>query len=193
MRRMEIESSERRTCMTINACDLLGSARTDCGEIDRHPFELNAVQAIELRSGERIKISEMHQFHTYGGMLCGFPSRVHADWHMEQALGRAKRQFPNIDIERAVIFPPEVFSGTTVKKVYPEMARRLGLSSDIEEQRIEWEMLPKITTVAQLQMTTSLDSVLAIWWQREIGYPDSKVLAQISNLSWIDHVVENDP
>lgn len=179
--------------MTINAFDLLGSDRVNCGEVNRHPFELCVEQTIELRTGESVKIGEMNQFHTYGGMLCGFPSRMHADWHMEQALGRAKRLFPNIDIQRAVIFPPEVYFGTTLKKVYPEMAKRLGLGVDVKEQRIEWEMLPKITTVALLQMTTSFDSVLAVWWQKELGYPDAQEVEKIKKLAWDEHVVENDP
>jgi hypothetical protein len=180
--------------MAIDVPDLLSrSERIDCGEIRRHPFDLWTAQTIELDCGVSIKIADMHQFHTYSGTLCGFPRREFVDGHIEEAVQVARRIFPRLDIHRLAIFPPVISFGTTIKQVSAEMVRRLGLSTDIKEQRIAWEMLPKITTVAVLQMTTSFDSVLAIWWQGEVGYPDARVLEQIRKLPWADHVVENDP
>jgi hypothetical protein len=180
--------------MAIDVPDLLSrSERIDCGEIRRHPFDLWTEQTIELDCGVSIKIADMHQFHTYGGMLCGFPRKDRTDPHIEQAIRVANRVFPNLEIHRAAILPPVISFGVTIKKVSPEMTKRLGLGADVQEQRVVWEMLPKITTVAVLQMTTSFDSVLAIWWQSEVGYPDARVLEQIRKLPWADHVVENDP
>lgn len=180
--------------MDIDVPDLLSrSERIDCGEIRRHPFELWTEQTIELDCGVSIKIADMHQFHTYGGTLCGFPRREFVDGHIEEAVQVARRTFPHLDIDRLAIIPPAISFGATIKQVSPEMAKRLGLGADMKEQRIAWEMLPKIATVSVLQMTTSFDSVLAIWWQGEVGYPDARVLEQIRKLPWADHVVENDP
>lgn len=180
--------------MAMQPADLLGrSERVDCGEIHRHPFELYAEQTIELDCGISVKIADMYQFHTYGGMLCGFPRKETVDMHIEEAVQVAGRTFPILEVHRLAIFPPVISIGTTIKKASPEMVRRLGLGADVKEQRVAWVMLPKITTVAVLQMTTSFDSVLAIWWQGELGYPDANVLDQIRKLSWADHVVENDP
>lgn len=180
--------------MMSKVSDLLDCCeRLDCGEIDLHPFQLYAEQKIELDCGVSVKISDIYQFHTYGGMLCGNPRPVLLDRYVEQSVGVAGRMFPNLDPQRVAIIPPVISFGTTVKTLTPAMARRVGLGEDVKEHRIAWEMLPKISTVAVLQMTTSFDSVLAIWWQGELGYPDANVLNQICKLNWADHMCESDP
>lgn len=180
--------------MAINVSDLLSrSERIDCGESNRNPFELYAKQTIELDCGISVKIADIHQFHTYGGMLAGLPRKEQLDWHIDTATRAAERLFPDIDAKRTAIFPPAISSGTLIEKISPELARRLGLGAEVTEQRVSWAMLPKITTISLLQKSTSFDSVLAIWWQGEVGYPDANLLKQVYRLSWVDHVVEIDP
>lgn len=180
--------------MAINVSALLSrSERIDCGEINRNPFELYAKQPIELDCGISVKISDIHQFHTYGGMLAGLPRKEQLGWHIDIATRAAERLFPDFDAVRTAIFPPAISSGTLIEKISPELAKRLGLGTDVTEQCVSWALLPKITTIALLQQSTSFDSVLAIWWQGEVGYPDANLLNQICKLSWVDHVVEIDP
>ena len=160
-----------------------GSKRVDRGEVKLHPFTLYQQQVISLDCGMEIKIEDLYQYHTYGGMLCGIPMAHTHPFQFENAIRIAKRVLPHLLVEKAVIFPPVISTGRTLQKI----------SRDGDTRMVDWEVLPKITTIAALQKTTSFDTVLAIWWQDELGYPDADLIISIKGLDWQINAVELDP
>lgn len=155
------------------------SNRVDCGEVKRHPFTLFKQQTFELADGEIVKIEELYQHHTYRGMLCGFPMDI--DGIFERAVDSAKARFPKLSAKSAV-FTPVVSFGRTQ-----------SIDHESETRTVEWEMLPQVTTIAVLQRTSSFDSVLAIWFQDQMGLPSAEIIEQIKAIRWTQHFVNNDP
>lgn len=153
--------------------------RADCGEVERHPFTLFKQQTFELASGEIVKIEELYQYHTYGGMLCGYPMDI--GWSFDRAVDVAKKRYPHLSAKPAVVAP--VISYGRTRKIDREGVAHV----------VDWEMLPQITTIAVLQRKGSFDSVLAIWFQDQMGLPDADTIEQIKAIPWARHVVENDP
>jgi hypothetical protein len=155
------------------------SGRVDCGEVERHPFTLFKQQTFELADGEIVKIEELYQHHTYRGMLCGYPMDI--DGTFERAVDDAKARFPHLSAKAAVITPVISYGRTQ------------SIDHEGDTSVVDWEMLPQITAIAVLQRKGSFDSVLAIWFQDQMGLPDSDIIDQIKAISWARHVVENDP
>ena len=157
--------------------------RVDRGEVAIHPFTLFSQQEITLKSDDTVKIADLHQFHTYGGMLAGMPHAHTLQFNIDNAVRVAIKVFPAFPAEKFAVFAPVITFGRTLRK----------MTRDGELQMFPWEMLPKITSIAVLQKTSSFDSVLAIWWQDDLGYPGEDLLASIRTLHWQTHMVEMDP
>jgi hypothetical protein len=155
--------------------DIHGCERLDHGVVECHPLSWIPDWNIQLESGEQVRLETIYQYHTYGGLLCGFPHL--AETHIEQAIECATRQFPYLS-ERYALLPPVIQQGRTPRKIYGEMILT------------DWEMLPPITSIAEFLSANSGNGVLAIWFQNQIGLPDANATEQIRKLDWQRHSVE---
>lgn len=158
-----------------NTFDIRKCNRQDLGVVERHPLSWVQDWKIQPDSGGQVRLENIFQYHTYGGLLCGFP--YSAEDHIEQAIESAKRRFPNFG-DRYVVLPPVILQGQTPRKIKGEMIFT------------DWEMLPPITSIAEFLITKSTGGVLAIWFQNQIGLPDATATEQMRQLDWQEYSVE---
>lgn len=155
--------------------DIKKCIRQEHGVVERHPLSWIADWKIQIESGEQIRLEAIYQYHTYGGLLCGFP--FGAEHHIEQAIEYAQRQFPYFG-DRFVVLSPVIHVGRTPRIIGGEMSLTF------------WEMLPPITSIAEFLTANGGDGVLAIWFQNQFGHPDASANEQLQKLDWQRYSVE---
>ena len=165
------------TNFNLNRC-----TRLDCGTVDFGSLPMFHQKTIALATGELVQLEDLYQFHTYHGWLCGMPTESYIPGFIDRAVGTAKKIFPQHFHARIAVFAPVISFG-----------RSAGIGSEGPSQLEEWAVLPPVTTIAVLKLTDGFDSVLAIWYQDQVGYPDAAIVNQIQELDWHRHVVEIDP
>ncbi|MCX9157794.1 hypothetical protein OPU71_16850 [Niveibacterium sp. 24ML] len=125
-----------------------------------------------------VKLTDLIQFGTYDGMLCGFPGQFcdEVEQRGAYALHRARERLP------AHFGPPALL---TPQRYLGEVERADGTCE-------RWHRVGFVTTIAVFESSDfardpgqCYSSLAAVWFQDTFGLPtDPWVLAQIDSLDW---------
>ena len=129
---------------------------------------------LALNDGREIWLTQIIQWRTYGGLLCGYPHRVANEHHMDLAKRRALEHFGND-------YPITGLEPEITPYDYPPPGQKM---------LFKCEALPPICSAAVFDSdTTSRDdgcnsSATIVWFQHEWGLPSQSVQEQIAVLDW---------
>lgn len=136
---------------------------------------------LEQFSGRTIRLTSLHQFFTYAGLLAGWPRATDSD--AEAALRTAKHVFQWTEEEPAFL-RPRLKRRPDTGKIFPgEPVARL----------------PRVCSVAEFDSAPMnadrfQSSALVVWWQEQFGMPaDEHILLQLRDLDWPAHAWDWDP
>ena len=127
-----------------------------------------------MNDGRQIWLTQIFQWRTYGGLLCGYPHRSMNEYHVEAAKEKALLHFG--DCYPITVLEPEVTAYD-----YPPVGQR---------RIFECEAFPPICTAAVFDsVPTSRDegcnsSATIVWFQHEWGPPCLKIQQEIAVLDW---------
>jgi hypothetical protein len=118
---------------------------------------------LKLNSGREIKLADLRQFRTYGGVLCGVPTPQRNAEFVEDALKEAS-EVNDLGLQ-PVLIPPK--AGTWMPKV-----TSLALFDSGEPP----------------ESPDAYSSVAVVWYQEEFGLPtDKAVLDGLAAIDWEAH------
>lgn len=127
-----------------------------------------------LNDGREIWLTQIIQWQTYGGLLCGYPNRSSNEFHLDAAKEKALEHFG--DDYPITVLEPEI----TAYDYPPSGQRRL----------FPCEALPAIGSVAVFDSDATSrnegynSSATIVWFQSEWGLPSPKIQKQIAALDW---------
>ena len=131
-----------------------------------------------LDGGREIKLTALHQYATYAGVLAGVPTsdEVRA-WPIEGAIRQAENLFA-FEPWKIAVLAPELLVSVVSSPSHPE-----GMPV---------EFLPPVCSIGTFESTVPVDDpeadgseLVAVWFQRAFGPPDDRqVIAAIRKLDW---------
>ena len=131
--------------------------------------------------GGRIRLGKLQQHYEYGGMLCGLPSLNFREDAVPRLVRNAQENFPDHFAPVAVL-RPEILTGRIVIAA--------GENGQTRGSNGKWFALPPVYCVGMFEISAGCGptyrgcySVLALWWQSELGAPDARACAQLGELS----------
>ena len=157
-------------------------------DLPRRPCEPGGYAAISadarwttvLADGRKVRLTSLHQYRTYDGVLCGFPDtdEVRA-WPIEGAVRMAER-LHECEPSRIAILPPELMLSTVTRS-------RKGKR---EEATVEF--LPAVCSIGTFESKTPVaypdadgSELVVVWFQGAFGPPEAgHVTDCIRGVAW---------
>jgi len=135
---------------------------------------------IELNSGREIFLDSIYQYHTYGGLLAGYPNKEMNDRHIKNDMESALEQ---MNAEVIYLVPPSL-----LEMEIDERARR---------HHKDAIRIPYITCYGQFESSVITGDdrndaswLTIIWYQDDFALPiEESVLEHIKTIDW-DKVAE---
>lgn len=133
-----------------------------------------------LADGRELWLTSLHQYRTYGGVLCGLPEtdEVRA-WPIEGAVRTAEQLF-HCGPSRIAILPPELMLSTVVT----------ARGGKREEATVEF--LPAVCSIGTFESKTPAfnpgadgSEVVVVWFQGTFGPPEAGYVTKcIQEIDW---------
>lgn len=127
---------------------------------------------ITLRAGRIIRISQLEQYGTYSGLLCGLPDPAMTARFTEDLLDAGRKM---MSLGKPLLIEPELR--------HREVRNRHG------DVRVE-ERLPPVACLAcfeSMELPNSEEpysSLVVAWFQDRFGEPDAAILERIAAIDW---------
>lgn len=134
-------------------------------------------ETLTLNSGQQIRMNQLLQYRTYGGMLLGLPNPMANEMIISDALKCAEKFCCG---GKPYLIQPRVMAFAEWWLV------RYGKRVDNTDEPLpECAALPAIACIAEFEAMDKLSVVAVVWFQNEFAFPIApEAMSQIVAMNW---------